>query len=209
MRVLSCPGAARAGWERAASSVHDRSRFCVGHYRNNAAELVLMRICTTRSWRVRASSRGHSAAFAALAPGGTERTDWRGDQLNVAFSCWRGLASLMKTRQRLYQRKVQGRASPLQRDVSPAVALNSRCYERFRSPRHGVVMVVLVVGGFPHGSDLERRRGCCRRCRRPVPHRNRGMPSVVERHRPRDGLWSRPPPARTELDGVRPGQHRS
>jgi len=95
----------------------------------------------------------------------------RGDQLNVAFSCWRGLASSVKARQRLYRRKMQGRASPLQRDVSPAVALNSRCYERFRSPRHGVVMVVLVVGEFPHGSDLERRRGFCCRRRRPVPRR--------------------------------------
>ena len=38
---------------------------------------------------------------------------------NVAFSCWRGLASLVKARQRLYQRKVQGRASQLQRDVRP------------------------------------------------------------------------------------------
>ena len=38
---------------------------------------------------------------------------------------------------------------------------------------------------------------------------NRGVPSVVDRHRPPDGLWSRPPPARTELDGVRPGEHRS
>jgi len=75
---------------------------------------------------------------------------------NVAFSCWRGLASSVKARQRLCRRKVQGRASLLQRDVSPAFDLNSRCYERFRSPRHGVVMVVLVVGGFPHGSDLER-----------------------------------------------------
>ena len=59
--------------------------------------------------------------FAALAPGGTERTDWRGDQLNVAFSCWRGLASSVKARQRLYRRKMQGRASPLQRDVRMAL----------------------------------------------------------------------------------------
>jgi len=48
---------------------------------NNVPIFVLPRSCTTRSWRVRANSRGHCAAFAALAPGGTERTDWRGDQL--------------------------------------------------------------------------------------------------------------------------------
>jgi len=44
---------------------------------------------------------------------------------NVAFSCWRGLASLVKTRQRLYQRKVQARANPLQREV------RRRCRELF------------------------------------------------------------------------------
>jgi len=45
---------------------------------------------------------------------------WRDDTApNVAFSCWRGLASLVKARQRLCQRKVQGRASQLQRDVRP------------------------------------------------------------------------------------------
>jgi len=44
---------------------------------------------------------------------------------NVAFSCWRGLASSVKARQRLYRRKVQGRASQLQRDVSPAFTVSS------------------------------------------------------------------------------------
>ena len=42
-------------------------------------------------------------------------------QPNVAFSCWRGLASSVKARQRLYRRKMQGRASPLQRDVRMAL----------------------------------------------------------------------------------------
>ena len=76
-----------------APSVHDRHNFRVGCHENNAARLAFMRSCKTRSWRVRANSRGHCAAFAALAPEGTERTDWRGDQLNVAFSCWRALAA--------------------------------------------------------------------------------------------------------------------
>jgi len=40
-----------------------------------------------------------------------------GARANVAFSCWRGLASSVKARQRLYRRKMQGRASPLQREV--------------------------------------------------------------------------------------------
>jgi len=80
MSVLSCAGGARAGWERTDSSVHDRSRFSVGHDRNNATEPVLMTICTTRSWRVRANARGHGAAFAALAPGGTERA--AGEEIN-------------------------------------------------------------------------------------------------------------------------------
>ena len=68
---------------------------------------------------------------------------------NVAFSCWRGLASSVKARQRLCRRKMQGRASQLQRDVRPAVALNSRCYERLRTPRCGLVMVVVLVGACP------------------------------------------------------------
>jgi len=110
MRVLSCPGAARAGWGRTASSVHDRSNLSVRYHVNNVPIFVLPRSCTTRSWRVRANVRGHGAAFTALAPEGTERTDWRGDQLNVAFSCWRdGLPARNEPASR--------RANQLQRDV--------------------------------------------------------------------------------------------
>jgi len=60
---------------------------------------------------------------------------------NVAFSCWRGLASLVKARQRLYQRKMQGRASPLQRDVrrrflGPLVMLPERAAKFLIVPFH-------------------------------------------------------------------------
>jgi len=61
-----------------------------------------------------------------------------GARSNVAFSCWRGLASSVKARQRLYRRKMQGRASPLQRDVSPAFALFSAHYRCICSPPSAV-----------------------------------------------------------------------
>jgi len=128
---------------------------------------------------------------------------------NVAFSCWRGLASSVKARQRLYRRKVQGRASPLQRDVRPAVALNSRCYERLRTPRRGVVMGVVLVGAC---SWL--RPGTVKRPSLSLAlsrTEDFGTPSAVDRHPPRCCSWARTPPARTLLElggraGIRSGQ---
>jgi len=117
---------------------------------------------------------------------------------NVAFSCWRGLASSVKARQRLYRRKMQGRASPLQRDVRPAVALNSRCYERLRTPRRGVVMGVVLVGAC---SWL--RPGTVKRPSLSLAlYRTEdfGTPSAVDRHPPRCCSWARTPPARTLLE---------
>jgi len=77
-----------------------------------------------------------------LAPGRT-LTWWAVVPLspaNVAFSCWRGLASSVKARQRLYRRKMQGRASPLQRDVRTPfeVGRPSGAYDLSRIHRQGV-----------------------------------------------------------------------
>jgi len=91
------------------------------------------------------------------------------------------------------------RANQLQRDVRPAVALNSRCYERLRTPRCGLVMVVVLVGA---SSWL--RPG---RVKRPSlslalsPTEDCGAPSVVDRRPRRSGSWGRTRPTRTLLEG--------
>ena len=70
---------------------------------------------------------------------------------NVAFSCWRGLASSVKARQRLYRRKVQGRASQLQRDVRRAFQ-TVRLGLYVRSLALVVTTGMIAVGGSPDSS---------------------------------------------------------
>jgi len=119
------------------------------------------------------------------------------------------LASLVSERQRAYQRKVQGvpvccnasfdrlslwiwavMSSFVLCDAVSSWLLFLWASRRWLRPGGDEEAVAVVVVDLSHTE-------------------NRETLLVVDRHRPCRGLWSRTLPARTQLDGVRPGRHRT